>query len=73
MFRVLLLSLLFLSVILEANILQEAIDKAENGDFSGVKDLMKLAKSPFDEHSEFERYAKPTPAEFKNLKLSCSS
>jgi uncharacterized protein YdiU (UPF0061 family) len=59
--------------ILKNYILQEAIDKAENGDFSGVKDLMKLAKSPFDEHSEFERYAKPTPAEFKNLKLSCSS
>jgi uncharacterized protein YdiU (UPF0061 family) len=59
--------------ILKNYMLQEAIDKATRGDFSGVKDLKRLAKTPYDEHSEFERYAKPTPAKYKNIKLSCSS
>lgn len=59
--------------VLKNYILQEAIDKAEQGDFSLVDDLLKLAQSPYDEHPEFERYSFPTPHAFKNLKLSCSS
>ncbi len=59
--------------VLKNYMLQEAIDKANKDDFSGVEDLMTLAKSPFDEHPEFEHYAKETPLKHKNLKLSCSS
>ena len=59
--------------VLKNYMLQEAIDKAENGDFSGVEDLFVIAKSPFEEHSEFERWAGATPKAFKNQKLSCSS
>ena len=59
--------------ILKNYMLQEAIDKAEQGDFSGVDDLMRLAKTPFDEHPEFERYAGETPLEHRSLMLSCSS
>ncbi len=59
--------------ILKNYMLQEAIDKAEQGDFSAVSDLMTLAKAPFDEHPEFERYAGETPLEHRSLKLSCSS
>ena len=59
--------------ILKNYMLQEAIEKAESGDFSGVYELMLLAKAPYDEHPKFDRYSKPTPNEFKNLKLSCSS
>ena len=53
--------------------LQESIEKAEQGDFSFVNDLLKIAQNPFDEHKDFERYSKPTPIEHANLQLSCSS
>ena len=59
--------------VLKNYMLQEAIEKADEGDFSGVEDLMILAENPFDEHPEFERYAGETPIKHKNLKLSCSS
>ena len=59
--------------VLKNYILQEAIDKAEKGDNTLVNDLLRLAQNPFDEHPEFERYAKTTPSNYQNLKLSCSS
>ena len=59
--------------VLKNYMLQEAIDAAENGDFSVVDDLFKIAQEPFEEHPEFERWAKATPKEFINQKLSCSS
>lgn len=59
--------------ILKNYILQEAIDAAEKNDFTLVNDLLILAQNPYDEHPAFERYAGPTPNQYKNLKLSCSS
>jgi uncharacterized protein YdiU (UPF0061 family) len=59
--------------VLKNYMLQEAIDKAEEGDFSGVEDLFHIAQNPFDEHEGFERWAEATPKAFKNQKLSCSS
>ncbi len=59
--------------VLKNYMLQEAIDAAEVGDFNLVDDLFKIAQHPFDEHSEFERWAEATPQTFKNQKLSCSS
>ncbi len=59
--------------ILKNHILQEAIEKANEYDFSMVGDLLKVALAPFDEHPELEYLAKPTPAGAKNIKLSCSS
>ena len=59
--------------ILKNYILQEAIEKAHDGDYSLVNDLLKIAQNPYDEHSGFERYANPTPMKFSNTKLSCSS
>jgi uncharacterized protein YdiU (UPF0061 family) len=59
--------------ILKNYILQEAIEKAQNGDISLVNELLHVAQNPFDEHPEFERYTKATPHQFKALKLSCSS
>ena len=53
--------------------LQESIDKANEGDFTLVNDLLNIAQNPFDEHKEFERYSKPTPVAHANLRLSCSS
>jgi len=59
--------------VLKNYMLQEAIDTAEEGDFSAVDDLFKIAQYPFEEHPEFERWAGATPDAFKNKKLSCSS
>jgi uncharacterized protein YdiU (UPF0061 family) len=59
--------------VLKNHILQEAIEKAQADDFTMVRDLLKVALSPFDEHKEFEHLCKPAPAEAKNIKLSCSS
>jgi len=53
--------------------LQEAIDEAKKGNFKLVNDLLNIAQNPFDEHKNFERYSKPTPQEYANLMLSCSS
>jgi len=59
--------------VLKNYMLQEAIDKAEEFDNSGVAALLEIARHPFDELPQFERYARATPHEHKNLKLSCSS
>jgi len=59
--------------VLKNYILQEAIDAAEEGDFSRVDDLFKIAQNPYGEHPDFERWAAATPEALKNKKLSCSS
>lgn len=59
--------------ILKNYIIQEAIEKAHEGDYSGVNDLLMIAQNPFDEHLDFEQYAQSTPMKFANIKLSCSS
>ena len=59
--------------VLKNYMLQEAIDAANEGDFSVVDDFFKIAQNPFNEYPEFERWAGATPKEFKNQKLSCSS
>ena len=59
--------------VLKNYMLQEAIEKAEKRDNSGVEALLEIARNPYEELPEFERYARATPHEHKNLKLSCSS
>ena len=59
--------------VLKNYMLQEAITAAENGDFNVVDALFEIAKDPYAEHEAHERWAGPTPDEFKNQKLSCSS
>jgi serine/tyrosine/threonine adenylyltransferase len=59
--------------ILKNYIIQEAIEKAHEGDYNAVSDLLKIAQNPYDEHPDFERYAQPTPMKFANIQLSCSS
>lgn len=59
--------------IIKNYMLQEAIEKATQGDFSLSNKLLEIAQNPFDEHEGYERYQQPTPLEFANLKLSCSS
>ena len=59
--------------VLKNYMLQEAIDAAEEGDYSLVNDLFTIAHDPYAEHEALERWAGATPGEFKNNKLSCSS
>jgi uncharacterized protein YdiU (UPF0061 family) len=59
--------------ILRNYLLQQAIEKAESGDFSEVKKLQKIMMKPFDEQNEFEDYANTPPAWAKKLQISCSS
>jgi len=59
--------------VLKNYMLQEAITLAEKGDFSMIEQLLYIAEHPFDELPEFERFAKETPEEHKNICLSCSS
>ena len=59
--------------VLKNYILQESIEKAEEGDFSLVDALFDIAQNPYGEHADYERWAGVTPDEFKNQKLSCSS
>ena len=59
--------------VLKNYMLQEAIDAAEQGDYSIIDDLFRIAQNPYAEHPEFERWAVATPDIHKNRKLSCSS
>lgn len=59
--------------IIKNYMIQESIEKAEQGDFNLVNDLLDIAQNPFSEHLDFEKYSKPTPLEQVNLQLSCSS
>ncbi len=59
--------------ILRNHLLQIAINKAYNQDFSEVKKLQKIMEKPFDEQEENEEYAKAPPAWAKDLMVSCSS
>ncbi len=59
--------------ILRNYLLQIAIEKAENGDFSEVDKLLKIMESPFEEQIENESYAKLPPDWANDLEVSCSS
>ncbi|KAF3978127.1 MAG: YdiU family protein [Methylococcales symbiont of Iophon sp. n. MRB-2018] len=56
---------------------QQAIDKAEQGDFSLVNDLLEVMRRPYDEQADKEEFAKKRPEWARNKpgcsSLSCSS
>lgn len=52
--------------------LQDAIDAAEQGDFTLVKDFLKIAHNPYGEWKEYEKYTMPKVG-WEPLKCSCSS
>ncbi len=50
---------------------QQAIDKAEQGDFSMVNELLEVMRHPYDEQAEKENYAKKRP-DWARHKAGCS-
>lgn len=59
--------------ILRNYLAQQAIDRAQEGDFSELEILSTLLKKPFDEHLDFESYAQLPPEWGKKMEISCSS
>jgi uncharacterized protein YdiU (UPF0061 family) len=52
---------------------QEAIEAAQNNDFSALETLIIILSKPFEEHEEFQNFANKSPAWAKDLEISCSS
>ena len=59
--------------ILRNYLAQQAIEKAEQKDFSEITRLLKVLASPFDEQEEFEQYAALPPDWAQQIAVSCSS
>jgi uncharacterized protein YdiU (UPF0061 family) len=52
---------------------QQAISRAQEGDFAEVDRVLALVSAPFDEHPAHESYAAPPPTWGRHLVVSCSS
>jgi uncharacterized protein YdiU (UPF0061 family) len=52
---------------------QEAIDAAEDSDFSQLETLITVITTPFEELKEYQNFANKSPAWAKDLEISCSS
>ncbi|MGB2271670.1 MAG: protein adenylyltransferase SelO family protein, partial [Pseudomonadales bacterium] len=52
---------------------QQAIEKADVGDYKELEQLAKVLTQPFDEQLALEDYAKPPPDWGKRISVSCSS
>lgn len=52
---------------------QQAIERAQNGDYSEVDKLLAILEQPFDEQPEHEAYAALPPDWAAHLEVSCSS
>ena len=59
--------------ILRNYLAQEAIEAAQNTDYSKVRTLQTILANPFDEQPEFDDYANLPPEWGKKLEISCSS
>lgn len=59
--------------VLRNHLAQDAIERAERGDFAEIERLRALLAEPFREHAGHEAYALPPPASRRHLVVSCSS
>ena len=59
--------------ILRNYLAQRAIEAAEKGDYSEVRRLHHVLRTPFEEQPEMESYAQRPPDWGKHLEISCSS
>lgn len=59
--------------ILRNHLAQQAIEKAQAGNYEETNILLEVLQSPFDEQPEMERFAEPPPEGSKQVVVSCSS
>ena len=59
--------------VLKNYIAQEVIFDVESGNSEKLNQWLNILYHPFGEHPEFDKYSAPTPSEFKNIEVSCSS
>jgi uncharacterized protein YdiU (UPF0061 family) len=59
--------------ILRNYLAQQAIERAQNGDYAGVRELLAVLEQPFDEQPGHEAYAALPPDWAAHLEVSCSS
>ena len=59
--------------ILRNHLAQQAIEQAQNKNYSEVAKLLKILSSPYDEQNEYESYALPPPPNIHAVEVSCSS
>ena len=59
--------------ILRNYLAQQAIERAQNGDFGEVNKLLAILEQPYDEQPEHEAYAALPPDWAAHLEVSCSS
>lgn len=59
--------------ILRNYLAQQAITKAESGDYTDVNQLLEVLSTPFDAHPEYEQYTALPPDWGRKMILSCSS
>jgi uncharacterized protein YdiU (UPF0061 family) len=52
---------------------EEVITDVERGSAEKLTRWPEVLYRPFDEHPEFEAYARPTPPDHKHYEVSCSS
>ena len=60
-------------IVLRNHLGEQAIRRAQDGDFSEVHTLLKLLSSPFDEHPGYDAYADFPPDWASSIAISCSS
>ena len=59
--------------VLRNHLAQEAIMKAEAGDYSEIGRLKEILSRPYDEQPGMERYAEPPSRDVREIEVSCSS
>jgi uncharacterized protein YdiU (UPF0061 family) len=59
--------------VLRNHLAQTAIERAQQGDFDEVQQLLKVLERPFDEQPEHAAYADHPPAWAQQIEVSCSS
>ncbi len=59
--------------ILRNHLAQNAIEKAQNHDYSEINTLLTLLRKPYDNQEEYSSYAQPPVEDMVKVEVSCSS
>jgi uncharacterized protein YdiU (UPF0061 family) len=59
--------------VLRNHLAQNAIERAQAGDYTEVNTLLDVLQKPFEEQPEMEKYAEPPLEGSKRIAVSCSS